>query len=313
MGDATKPLLPGARRGSVNEIAGDSDFKSPVERSMGIIPSMASMLNSVIGTGILALPIAFSRVGYGLGFVLMILCVLISSSSLVVIGMCVTETGATSYGTMMTMVVGKFWGRVTAVVVALQAFGVCIAYSLVIAQNMVDLLDNQGWVTEPIFRGGFGDVIDNRRFWVIVPAVVLVGPLCMLKNYSKLRFASLGATTSMMYLSGLIGLYGIISASRGHLPVWRAGLDACFLDEAGGVCYQAQPGVECAPGPCETLTREVCETDGSLGLWADRLCVVDNEPRPCYQLDEPDCQLLTSGGDASRMGPGDVPGTYNHA
>lgn len=307
MGDSKEPLLTekSTRRGSVNDLSDDSTggFKSPQPRTMAIIPSSASMLNSVIGTGILALPIAFSRVGYGLGTIIMIVCMCLSWGTLVVIGLCVTETGATSYGTMMTLAVGKFWGRVTSVMVILHAFGVCIAYSLVIAQNLVDLLNDQGLITGPIFGGGFGDVIDNRRFWVIVPTLIAVIPLCMLPNYNKLRHASLGATSSMIYLSGLIAVYGIIAAARGQLPVWSAGRDACFINEFGGTCYEATPGVPCAVDCWLLEDQATCEA-GGLGAWAAGECVVDNEPRACYRLNQAECSEDSSGGDPSRMDVG---------
>ena len=57
------------------------------------------------------------------------------------------QVGATSYGTMMATAVGPAWGKVSSVVVLLHAFGVCIAYSLVIAQNLVDLLNDQNIIT----------------------------------------------------------------------------------------------------------------------------------------------------------------------
>ena len=34
---------------------------------MGVLGCVASVMNAVIGTGILALPVAFSRTGWGLG------------------------------------------------------------------------------------------------------------------------------------------------------------------------------------------------------------------------------------------------------
>ena len=43
-----------SRRGSVNEVA---YYKSPRERNMGILGAVASVMNAVIGTGILALPV----------------------------------------------------------------------------------------------------------------------------------------------------------------------------------------------------------------------------------------------------------------
>jgi hypothetical protein len=54
-----------SRRGSLNEV----EYLSPRPRNMGILGCVASTMNAVIGTGILALPVAFSRLGSGLGSV----------------------------------------------------------------------------------------------------------------------------------------------------------------------------------------------------------------------------------------------------
>lgn len=302
---STKP----ARRGSTqSEIyRNPTGYLSPRERTMNVVPSAASMLNSVIGTGILALPVAFSQVGWLLGSFIMVLCMLLSGGSLVILGLCVTEVGATSYGTMVTKVMGPRWGKLTGCIVAFHGFAVCIAYSIVIAQNLTDLLNDQGWVTGPILcecpvscepgvcyqlagiapdvcltapddmcreldeagceddpagawsdscaalndagdawsvtscddiateaqcTGGGGEswtgetraceltCFDNRRFWVVVPAIGLVLPLCFLKNYNSLRFASMGATSSMLFLATVIAVYGIYAGSRDELPVW---------------------------------------------------------------------------------------------
>ena len=137
--DGSDALLPGkVRRGSVNEDGGVQR-----ERTMGVLPGAVSMLNSVIGTGILALPIAFSRVGYGLGVILLAICCVLAAISLVIIGICSTEVGATSYGTMVERALGKRWGALSSLMVSLHGFGACLAYSLVIATNMTDLLNDQ--------------------------------------------------------------------------------------------------------------------------------------------------------------------------
>lgn len=221
--DGSEALLPGkVRRGSVNE-----DSATPRERTMGLVPGAASMLNSVIGTGILALPIAFSRVGYGLGVILLSICCVLAGISLVIIGICSTEVGALSYGTMVERALGPRWGALSSLMVSLHGFGACLAYSLVIATNLTDLLNDQGWVSanDPMIPGQTGDrwwTFDNRRFWIVAPAIGVVLPLCLLPNYNALRFASFTATSSMVYLTIVISVLGFIAASREGLPIWRA-------------------------------------------------------------------------------------------
>ena len=65
----------------------------------------------MIGTGILALPVAFSRVGTGLGTVVIIVCAAVCFVSLVSLGQVVTKVGGTSYGHTMDLAVGGGSGR----------------------------------------------------------------------------------------------------------------------------------------------------------------------------------------------------------
>ena len=59
MAEGSAPLLGAgggeSRRGSVNTVTKPDEYLSPIERSMGIVGSIASVMNAVIGTGICAL------------------------------------------------------------------------------------------------------------------------------------------------------------------------------------------------------------------------------------------------------------------
>ena len=61
-------------------------YLSPRERKMGIVGSVVNTMNAVIGTGILAFPVAFSKVGYVLGTALLILCTVMCFVSLLALG-----------------------------------------------------------------------------------------------------------------------------------------------------------------------------------------------------------------------------------
>jgi hypothetical protein len=214
------PLLGGTRRGSVNTVDGAKaeQFLSPLERNMGIVGSVASVMNAVIGTGILALPVAFSRVGVVLGIVIMVVCALLCFISLLALGQIITKVGGTSYGNTMDLAVGGASGTIVSLIVLAFCWGVCVIYSVVISSNLTDLLFEQGLITSQIIPG-----IENRQFWILATTVGVIIPLCMLPNFEKLKYAAMFATSSMVYLTGVIAGFLILSATRDAVPVWEAG------------------------------------------------------------------------------------------
>ena len=221
----TTPLLGGGgddgrgRRGSVNAAKpAGGEYISPRERNMGIIGSIASVMNAVIGTGILALPVAFSGVGVVLGIVVMAVCALLCFVSLLGLGQVIVKVGGVSYGHTMDLAIGGAAGTIISAIVLAFCWGVCVIYSVVISANLTDLLFEQGLITETIIPG-----IENRQFWILATTVCVLIPLCMLPNFDKLKYAAMFATSSMVYLTGVIAGFLILSATRAAVPVWEAG------------------------------------------------------------------------------------------
>eukprot|EP01051_Picozoa_sp_SAG22_P011918 SAG22_NODE_1189_length_5206_cov_14.857451_5_plen_459_part_00 len=283
----TDRMSPAARRMSLNENARPAvTYKSPRERNMGLLGSVASVLNAVIGTGILALPVAYSRLGIGLGTVTIVLCAAVVFVSLVAFGQVVTEVGGVSYGNTIELALGPRCGAAISVVVGLFCYGICIVYSVVISTNIRDLLFDQGWVVGPILPGGLGEYVDNRRFFIICATFGVLIPLCLLPNFDKLKYAAMFASSSMIYLCGVIAGYMFLSAGQGDLPVWQAGI---------GPAEDGPPGLATPIGPraarvtAPLLHPLICcvppydPTDGIVGCAAvgDPACCPAELPEVC--------------------------------
>jgi hypothetical protein len=196
----------------------EGKYLSPRERNMGIVGSVANTMNAVIGTGILALPVAFSKVGWALGSGVLLVCGLMCFVSLLALGQVVTTVGGTSYGDTIEKAVGPWCANLISVIVCMYTWGVCVVYHVIISTNLTDLLVDRDLITEEIIPG-----IENRRFWIIVSTVGVLIPFCMLPNFDNLKYAAMFATSSMVYLTGVIAAYLFISASRNAVPVWEAG------------------------------------------------------------------------------------------
>ena len=215
-----EPLLRGSADFSSDRSADDKCHKylSPRERNVGIFGSVANTMNAVIGTGILALPVAFSKVGWALGSGILLLCGLMCFVSLVAVGQVATTVGGASYGDTIEKSVGPGSANFISVIVSMYTWGVCVVYHVIISTNLTDLLADRDLITEEIIPG-----IENRRFWIVASTLGVIVPLCMLPNFDKLKYAAMFATSSMVYLSGVIAAYLFVSASRNDVPVWEAG------------------------------------------------------------------------------------------
>lgn len=235
-----EPLLGDSDR-SAADLNQGAKYLNPRERNVGILGSVANTINAVIGTGILALPVAFSKVGWALGSGILVLCGLMCFVSLLALGEVATSVGGTSYGHTIEKSVGPRSANFISVIVSMYCWGVCVVYHVIISTNLTDLLVDRELITEDIIPG-----IENRRFWIIVSTCGVLIPFCMLPNFDKLKYAAMLATTSMIYLSGVIAVYLFISASRNDVPVWEAGREP--------VTGAAEPGLRTPIGPRENRT-----------------------------------------------------------
>jgi hypothetical protein len=158
-------------------------YISPRERNMGILGSVANTMNAVIGTGILALPVAFSNVGWALGSGLLTLCTLLCFVSLTALGQVVTTVGGTSYGDTMDKAVGPTCATCISVIVFMYTWGICVVYHVIVSTNITDLLREQDLVVGEIIPG-----LENRRFWILATTIGTIVPLCMLPNFDRLKY-----------------------------------------------------------------------------------------------------------------------------
>ena len=280
-----------SRRPSINSKPQDGEYLSPLPRNMGIVGSVASVMNAVIGTGILALPVAFSGVGFYLGSIVMVVCAMMCFVSLLALGDVVIKVGGTSYGNTMEMAIGGAAGTLISIIVLAFCWGVCVVYSVVISANLTDLLFDQGLITEEIIPG-----IENRRFWILVSTCVVIIPLCMLPNFDKLKYAAMFATTSMIYLTGVIAGYMFYAASRNELPIWEAGRE--LVADAGVEDLFTPIGSRDARVTRPLLHPDICCVP--LYTVADLFpgCVVGDEDECCAAVDGEVCctpDVLSSG------------------
>jgi amino acid permease len=83
------------------------EYDSP-QRKSPLVVATFNLTATIVGGGVLSLPLAFARCGVVLGTVLMIVAAIITDRSLYLLCLCARQTGATSYGEVGKVAFGKY-------------------------------------------------------------------------------------------------------------------------------------------------------------------------------------------------------------
>lgn len=84
----------------------DPDFESP-SRKANVFSSTFNLSATIVGGGVLSLPLAFERCGIILGSILMVIAAIVTERSMYLLCLCARMTGATSYGEVGKVAFGK--------------------------------------------------------------------------------------------------------------------------------------------------------------------------------------------------------------
>ena len=105
----------------------------------------ANLANTVLGSGMLGIPYAFSNTGWINGFVLLILCACGSAVSLHFLSQCAFKIGGknTSFNTVALAAIPEY-AFIIDVAVAIKCFGVAISYLVVIGSLMPNVVESEG-------------------------------------------------------------------------------------------------------------------------------------------------------------------------
>ena len=82
-------------------------FESTERKSPAVV-AIFNLCATIVGGGVLSLPLAFSKCGIILGTVLMIIAGIVTERSLYLLCICARTTGATSYGEVGKVAFGKY-------------------------------------------------------------------------------------------------------------------------------------------------------------------------------------------------------------
>ena len=189
------------------------DIKKPsAPNGASVFSSVLSLLNTCMGTGLLALPAAFASVGYGSGCALTLLfaiCTLFSLHLLEVSARTLKSQHGARDGARDSSPIAQpsFYsvceaalpraGLFVDMAVVINSFGALVTYLIVAADSVAGFAAT---LPPPLLNG--------RRSWTLL-FVCAVGPICFLRRFDALRFISLLKVASLLVIAATVIEYSL--------------------------------------------------------------------------------------------------------
>uniref|UniRef100_A0A7S4IB43 Amino acid transporter transmembrane domain-containing protein n=1 Tax=Vannella robusta TaxID=1487602 RepID=A0A7S4IB43_9EUKA len=213
MGDDTTKLIPevsvigSVQYGStekeedrITNVTADVDVVVPRTGGLGTIGAIFNVISSVLGGGILSFPYAFAAAGILNGiFSTLILSVFAYAALIIIILTYETfaKEKADSYQSVVRAVFGRGMELFMILSIALYSFGSCIAFLVIIGDQFVPIIQE--------FLG-YDAWYASRWFIISTTTLVIVLPLCLMKEINRLKYSSFLAT-AMVYYFALMVIY----------------------------------------------------------------------------------------------------------
>eukprot|EP00494_Astrolonche_serrata_P027277 UN27540 len=143
--------------------------------------STLTVITSMVGGGVLALPYAFMKVGVVPSLLYFVITMILSAYSVFVLIVCAHQSGCLSYFDMAKASYGMKFGLGIELLLACNLFGVVVAYQTMV-RNLLPL------ATEIIFGKGFWD---NKIILLICCTCIFILPLAIQREVGALRYGCL--------------------------------------------------------------------------------------------------------------------------
>ncbi|KAF7118476.1 hypothetical protein CNMCM5793_008002 [Aspergillus hiratsukae] len=162
------------------------------------ISCVINLVNTIIGAGVLAMPLAISRMGIVLGIFVILWSGMTAGLGLYLQARCAQylDRGSSSFFALSQLTYPNA-AVVFDAAIAIKCFGVGVSYLIIIGDLMPGVV--QGFVgSTPAY-----DFLVDRHFWVTAFMLIVI-PLSYLRRLDSLKYTSIAALVSMGYLVILV-------------------------------------------------------------------------------------------------------------
>ncbi|KAF1805251.1 transmembrane amino acid transporter protein-domain-containing protein [Mucor lusitanicus] len=200
--DEQRPLLTNSTVDSSICSSVEVCFEEP---SATIASAAINLSNTILGTGMLAMPAALACVGLIPGMFLILYAGATSGLGLYFLARCAGKVGGrnASFSSLSKLTWPKL-GIFFDMAIAIKCFGVAISYLIILGDLMPQVIRSFFHHAEEV------ELLMDRRFWITLSIITAVGPLSYLRKLDSLKYTSLIALFAVAYLV-IIVLYHYIS------------------------------------------------------------------------------------------------------
>eukprot|EP00616_Rhizochromulina_sp_CCMP1243_P006347 CAMPEP_0118961916 /NCGR_PEP_ID=MMETSP1173-20130426/439_1 /TAXON_ID=1034831 /ORGANISM="Rhizochromulina marina cf, Strain CCMP1243" /LENGTH=472 /DNA_ID=CAMNT_0006910117 /DNA_START=22 /DNA_END=1440 /DNA_ORIENTATION=- len=160
----------------------------PESGTSSIAGATFNFVNSIVGAGIIGIPYALKRCGFWFGIVLLFIVAGVTSLSVQMLVHCGNLQGERNYEALAGKVLGRKGFHLTCLAMAVFAFGAMCAYLIILGDTLTAVYDF-AIGTEP-----------DRWPVILVIAVAVILPICLLRDMSSLSQTSLLSITADLVL-----------------------------------------------------------------------------------------------------------------
>lgn len=216
-------------------------------RSSGVssIGAVFIVVNAALGAGLLNFPAAFSMAGgVTAGVMLQMFMLIFIISGLVILGYCSQVSNESTYQEVVRATCGKVTGILCEVAIAIYTFGTCIAFFIVIGDQLDRLIE----VADPSGSSPHLWYMD-RKFTISVTAVLVILPLSIPKEIGFQKYASALSVMGTWYVTIVVIIKYIWPDENdmpGYIPVSSTSWTAVF-NAMPTICFGFQCHVSCVP------------------------------------------------------------------
>ncbi|KAG8437272.1 hypothetical protein GDO86_008104 [Hymenochirus boettgeri] len=159
------------------------------------------VVNAALGAGLLNFPAAFSAAGgITAGIALQLILLLFVISGLVILAHCADACSERTYQEVVRGVCGSTAGVLCEVLIAVYTFGTCIAFFIIIGDQLDKLLGAMMHSTTESIVPWYAD----RKFTIFITGILFVLPLSLPREISVQRYASFLSVLGTCYVTIIV-------------------------------------------------------------------------------------------------------------
>lgn len=205
------------------------------------------VVNAALGAGLLNFPAAFNMAGgVTAGLVMQMFMLVFIISGLVTLAYCSQVSNESTYQEVVRAVCGRVMGVLCEVAIAVYTFGTCIAFLIIIGDQLDKLIGAIAGESEAVVNGHW---YTDRKFTIAITACLIILPLSIPKEIGFQKYASALSVIGTWYVTVVVIIKYIWpdkEVSPGYIPTRPSSWTAVF-NAMPTICFGFQCHISSVP------------------------------------------------------------------